>query len=100
MEGEWSYKLRKFLTPEEKDERDTFEDMDDMVNANKEVFISESHQKVMATEDEDVTSIDTHLTKNDAPPENVKDGKSKVDVSCLTGDTCESKDKAYTTAEI
>ena len=59
MEGEWNYDLRTFMTLEKKDEQDKFEEMEDMVNATKEVFISETHQKAMATEGEDIESVDT-----------------------------------------
>ena len=68
MEGDWNYDLRTFLTLEEKDEQDKFEDMEDMVNATKEVFISENHQKALAMEGDNVQSVTTQLTKDDAAP--------------------------------
>ena len=65
-------KKRSFLTPKEKDEQDKFDKMDDMVNATKEVFISESNWKTMAAEGEEVESVDTQLIKNGAPPPKLK----------------------------
>ena len=55
------------MTLEEKNEQDKFEEMEDMVNATKDVFFSETHQKAMAAEGEDIESVDTRLTKNRAP---------------------------------
>ena len=60
-----------------------------MVNATKEVFISETHQKAMAAEGEDMESVDTRLTKNGAPTPLKKGGGDNI--SCLAGETRESK---------
>ena len=54
LEGDWDFKRRSFLTVDEKNEKDKFDFLIDMVTAVKETFISESHQKAMAMEGDDV----------------------------------------------
>ena len=53
------------------------------ITASNDAFISESHQKALATDGDDINSVATRLTKDDdAPP------AAKVDdLSTLTGET-------------
>ena len=72
LQGEWNPKARTFLTFEEKEEKEKFEHLVDTMTAEKEVFISPTHQLAMATEDDDVESVDTRLTKGNVAPKKVK----------------------------
>ena len=98
LEGEWDFLRRIFLTPEEKDEKDKFAHLIDTVTAVKDKYISQAHKAAMCTEEDDAESIDTRLTKDDdAQPEAAS--TSTDDVSNLTGETRESKAKAYAAEE-
>lgn len=77
---------------EEKDEQEKFSHLVDNVTVAKETFISQTHKLAMATGADDIHSVDTCLTKGDiAPPK----ASTTEDWSTLTGETCESKSKAY-----
>lgn len=95
-EGSWDFKKRSFLTLEEKDEKAKFEQLVDTVTAEKETFISESHKLAMAMEGDDIDSVNTRLTKNYEAPAKITETE---DISVLTGETRESKAKAYAAAE-
>ena len=98
MEGEWNFSERTFLTLEEKDEKEKFAHLIDTVTVVKEKYISKAHKTAMCTENDDVESIDTRLTKDDeAPPEATS--TTNDDISNLTGETRESKAKAYAAEE-
>ena len=94
-DGVWDFKKRSFLTMEEKDERDKFTHLVDTVTAEREIFISDTHKQAMAMEGDDLNSVDTRLTKNQAP------GKinGNEEMSEITGETRESKAKAYAAKE-
>ena len=80
---------------EEKDEIEKFAHLTDTVTAVKDVYISEGHKLSMTTEGDDVDLVNTWLTKGDiAPPKAMKD-----DLSMMTGNTRESKAKAYAAEE-
>ena len=96
LEGEWDYKTRTFLTFDEKEEKEKFDQLIDTVTAEKEVFISASHQIAMAAEGDEVESVTTRLTKGDVAPPTIKPSD---DLSALTGETRESKAKAYAAVE-
>ena len=53
----------------------------------------------MATEGDDVESIDTRLTKGNEAPSAIDVVSCQDDVSNLTGENRESKAKAYATEE-
>ena len=96
MEGEWDYKKRTFSTIEEKNEQDKFGLLLDSATEVKESYISEEHKQAMAMDGDDINSVNTRLTKGDAaPPPAAKDDGW----STLTGDTRESKAKAYAAEE-
>ena len=96
LAGEWDIKSRSFLTLEEKDEKNKFAHLIDTVTAEREIFISEHHQQAMAVEGDDVESVETRLTKGDKPPPAATSNVTYADdASTLTGDTRESKAKAY-----
>ena len=96
LEGEWDSNTRSFLTLEEKDDRNIFAHLIDTVTAEREIFISEQHKLAMAVEGDDVDSVNTRLTKGDDPPPAAKSSMLNSDeASTLTGDTRESKAKAY-----
>ena len=98
LEGEWDFKKRIYLTLEEKDEKVKFSSLLDNITGVKEVFISETQRTAMAMEGDDINTVDSRLTKgSEAPPTadlNVQDG-----CSTLTGETRESKAKAYAAEE-
>ena len=96
MEGDWNHKNRTFLTREEKNEQQKFSHVLDTVTAVKESYISEEHRLAMAAEGDDVGSLDTRLTKGDVAPQKAKENDA---CSTLTGDTRESKAKAYAAEE-
>ena len=96
LAGEWNHDKRIFLTAEEKDEKDKFQELEMNITSEKEVFISQSHQQALATENDDIASVETRLTKGDVAPPKLD---NPDDVSALTGETRESKAKAYAAAE-
>ena len=98
LEGEWNYESRTFLTLEEKDEKDKFSNLLDNITGVKEVFISETQKAAMAMDGEDVGTVDTRLTKGDVAP-TAADNISAAGLSTLTGETRESKAKAYAAEE-
>ena len=80
---------------EEKDEKEKFSYLMDTVTAEREIFISDTHKQAMAMEGDDINSVDTRLTKNQAPVKlNESDSLSEI-----TGETRESKAKAYAVQE-
>jgi len=91
LDGDWNFELRKFLSSDERIERENLDLMEDEVNAEPEVFISKDHQRALAMDDDDEVSIETRLTKGDAAPP----AASNDDLSDMTGSTRESKAKAY-----
>ena len=91
LEGKWDFKKRTFLTIDEADEMDKLDNLDNL-NAEKKIYISKEHQKVMGIEGDDDISIETRLTKGDKLPTAVDETD---DLSALTGETRESKAKAY-----
>jgi len=91
LEGKWDFKKRSFLTIDEADEMDKLDNLDNL-NAEKKIYISKEHQKVMGIEGDDDISIETRLTKGDKLPTAVEETD---DLSELTGETRESKAKAY-----
>ena len=93
LEGSWDYKKKKFMTVVEADEMDKLDNLESL-NANKKVYISKEHQQVMAAEGDDDFSLESRLTKGDQTPAAAVD-KEDTDVSTLTGETRESKAKAY-----
>ena len=96
FEGKWNFKERQFLTLEEKDEREKFSHLIDTVTAERDIYISEGHKLAMAVEGDDVNSVDTRLTKgNEPPPKAFSPDEDSIDASTLTGETRESKAKAY-----
>ena len=95
LAGDWDPVKRVFLTLEEKEEIEKFSEIERTITASNDVFISESHQRALATDGDDINSVTTRLTKgDDAPPAAKSD-----DLSTLTGETRESKAKAYAAAE-
>ena len=66
------------------------------ITAEKEVFISQSHQQALATEDDDIASVESRLTKGNIAPPSLG---SHDNVFALSGENRESKAKAYATAE-
>ena len=93
LEGSWDFKKRKFLTVAEADEMDKLDNLENL-NANKKVYISKEHQQVMAAEGDDDLSVESRLTKGDQIP-TVADDEDNSDLSTLSGETRESKAKAY-----
>ena len=94
-EGDWDLKKRSFLTMEEKDEKDKFSHLVDTVTAEREIYISDTHRQAMAMEGDDINSVNTRLTTNKAPDKvNENDSMSEI-----TGETRESKAKAYAAQE-
>ena len=95
LAGDWDPDKRLFLTLEEKEEKEKFSEIEKTITASNEVFISESHQKALAIDGDDIESVATRLTKDDDAPPAAKGD----DLSALTGETRESKAKAYAAAE-
>ena len=81
------------MTISEADEKDKLDHFDNL-NADKKVFISKEHQRAMAAEGDDEISEETRLTKGDRVPKPANDTDDS-DLSTLTGETRESKAKAY-----
>ena len=90
-------------TVEKKVENDRLDDLENEMNAEREIFISKEHQIAMALDD-DIISVETRLTKGDAQPppvknntdtSTVKDASPPDDLSELTGSTRESKANRY-----
>ena len=78
-----------------KDKKEKFVHLFDTVTAVKDVYIFEGHKLDMATEGDDVDSVDTRLTKgNIVPPKAMRD-----DLSRMTGNTRGSKAKYYAAEE-
>ena len=94
LEGEWSYKERRFLSANEKLESDKLDLMEIEALAEAPEFISKDQQLAMQLDDDDA-SKETRLTKGDAPPTAYSDN-----VSEMTGSTRESKAKAYADKEV
>lgn len=102
LNGNWDFEKREFQTLEEKVEHDRLDDLENEMNAEQEIFISKEHQMAMALDD-DIISVETRLTKGDAPPppiaNSTDDGPDKDatndDLSELTGSTRESKANRY-----
>ena len=94
-DGVWNFKKRSFLTMEEKDEKDKFSQLVDTVTAEREIFISDTHRQAMAMEGDDINSVNTRLTKNQAPGKLTENDS----MSEITGETRESKAKAYAAHE-
>ena len=100
LEGEWKFAERSFLTLEEKDEQAKFSHLLDTVTAVREVYISSAHKKAMAVEgDDDLESVDTRLTKGNVAPPALTSFTNDDDISNITGNTRESKAKAYALEE-
>ena len=55
------------------------------------------HQQALATEDDDIKSVETQLTKDDVAPRSLL--KPNDDLSTPTGETRESKARAYAAVE-
>ena len=95
LEGFWDYSKRIFLTAEEKDETEKLDNLESELTAQREIFISKDQQRAMAQDGGTIMSEESRLTKGDvAPP--------RADlsvVSALTGETRESKAKAYAAEE-
>ena len=89
---------------DKKIENNRLEDLENKMNAEREVFISKDYQLAMALND-NIISVETRFTKGDAPPppaDNNKDhdlqkekSNSSDEVSELTESTCESKANLY-----
>ena len=75
---------------------DKFADLEKSITTSKEVFISENYQKALASEEDNVYSVATQLTKNDVVPPSTP---PEDDVFTLGGATRESKVKDYAAAE-
>ena len=80
---------------EEKYEQEKCSHLIDTITAEKDIFISESHKLAMAVEGDDVDKVETRLTKNEAPPKAKRTSIPDGQISALTGETRESKAKAY-----
>ena len=91
LDGDWNFESRRFLSSDERIERERLDLMEDEVNAEREVFISKDHQRALAMDEDDEISVETRLTKGDAAPP----AATTDDVSEMTGSTRESKAKAY-----
>lgn len=71
--------------------------MAENTGAQREIFITKDQQVAMAMKGDDDASIESKLTKGDiAPPSAVKNNDN---ISVLTGETRESKAKAYAAEE-
>ena len=70
--------------------------LDDLRNlkAIKQQYISKDHQKVMDLAGNGEVSVDTRLTKGNVTPP-AASSPDNTDISALTGETRESKAKAY-----
>ena len=103
LNGDWDFAKREFQTVDEKVENDRLDNLENEMNAEREIFISKEHQIAMALDD-DIISVETRLTKGDAQPppvknntdtSTVKDASPPDDLSELTGSTRESKANRY-----
>ena len=92
--GSWNYDTRIFISAHEKMEVDRLDEMEMEVNAEAHVFISKDHQQAMAP-DTDEISVETRLTKGDAPPPPAISGGDNEDLSAMTGSIRESNAKQY-----
>ena len=89
LNGDWDFSTRKYLSSEEKIERDILDEMEDEANAEVEICIFKDQQRALALDTDDI-SMDTRLTKGDAAPPAAKfDNLSDMTIS-----TRESKAKA------
>ncbi len=81
-----------------KNEKEKFSHIIDTVTAMNKVFISEGQKAAMTVEGDDVATLDTKLTKGDQAPPAAKSVASDG-LTDLTGNTRESKAKAYAAKE-
>ena len=73
-----------------------FSHLIDTVTAERDAFISESHIPAVSVAGDNVESVKIKLTKGNEPPPAAKANENRSDdTSTLTGETRESKDKAY-----
>ena len=79
-------------------EKDKLDDMEANLTADREVYISKDQQIAMAMDGNDDGSIESRLTKGDKAPPSAK--KATDEISALTGETRESKAKAYAAEEL
>ena len=83
------------MTAEEKEEHEKLETLENEMTATREIFISKDQQRALAQDGDTVFSVESRLTKGDvAPPQ-----ADNSIVSALTGETRESKAKAYAAEE-
>ena len=93
--GRWNFEKRSIITLEKEDKKEKFAYLIDTVTAVKDIYISERHKLAIATEGDDIDSVDNKLTKGSiAPLKAMKD-----DLSKMTGNTKESKAKAHAAEE-
>ena len=97
LQCSWISSTRKYTSQDEMEQQDKFGLLTEEI-APKEQFISTAHQKSLAAEDDKtIFSVETQLTKGDAAPPTAKSEGDNI--SALTGETRESKAKAYAAAE-
>ena len=80
----------------EKDEKEKVSHLIDTIIAEKDILISESHKMALTVEGDDVDTVETRLTKNEALPKAKRASIPDDQMSVLTGEIRESKAKDYT----
>ena len=92
LEGYWQYSKRIFLIAEEKEENEKLKTLENEITTTREIFIYKDQQRALAQDGDTVVSEELRLAKGDVAPRQADSSA----VFALTGETRESKSKAYT----